>query len=345
MKFSAGKPRLPEIRDHIASEWQWDTPPAVGYLDPRHVTLHMASVADTNMALASTTNKINNSLFRLFRWTPDFKLGKESSFVAVWVKFFNLPLHYYNTASLCRLGSLLGNVVGIHHSTLELTHQVFAKVCIEMDVTKPFLDTLWIGPSRESGLNIPVEYEGNNSFCNYCGLLGHTVGLCRKEKQAQGKTVAVAEKENTKEHHELKKKENQQWVVKGDTDNDIAPQDTAPKVKTTTPQRVTEILKRPAERQATIQPQAAKPSDGKEHVNAPHVEKNTKEQMEKEWQDAARHALVSVGLVSESEGATTDNFASDIEGDSGQKDKQGLDKAASPPQRRIRLRLLINLRC
>lgn len=75
MKFSSGIPRLQEIRDNIASEWQLENNPAVGYLDPRDVTLHMASVADSNRALARTTNKINNSLFRFFRWTPEFKIG------------------------------------------------------------------------------------------------------------------------------------------------------------------------------------------------------------------------------------------------------------------------------
>lgn len=96
MKFSAGRPRLFEIRDHIAAEWQLETPLAVGVLDGRHVTLHMGSAADTKHALARETNKIKTSLFRLFRWSPDFK----SSYVAVWVKFFNLPLHYYNEAAL-----------------------------------------------------------------------------------------------------------------------------------------------------------------------------------------------------------------------------------------------------
>lgn len=93
MKFSSGKPRLEEIRAHIASTWNLDAPPAVGYLDPLHVTINMASPADTRMALARPSNKINNSMFRLFRWTPDFEIGKESSIVAVWVKFYGLPLH------------------------------------------------------------------------------------------------------------------------------------------------------------------------------------------------------------------------------------------------------------
>lgn len=79
-------------------------PPAVGVLHARHVTLHMGSVTDTN------------------RWSPDFDVGKESTIVVVWVKFFNLPLHYYNEGALYNLGSLLGKVLRIHDSTLALTN-------------------------------------------------------------------------------------------------------------------------------------------------------------------------------------------------------------------------------
>lgn len=87
MKFAAGKPNLYEVRCHIASEWQLENKPAVGIIDARQVTLHMSSTADTKRVLAFTTNTIKNRLFRLFRWTPDFEVGKESSFEAVWVKF------------------------------------------------------------------------------------------------------------------------------------------------------------------------------------------------------------------------------------------------------------------
>lgn len=163
MKFSAGKPRLQEIRAHIASTWDLEKQPAVGYLDPRHVTLNMASQADTKKALACPSNKIDTSLFRLFRWTPDFEIGRESSFVAVWVKFYNLPLHYYNESALQRLGSLIWTVLRADDFTLDLMHQVYARVCIEMDVTQEFENKLWIGTSKENGWMIDVEYEGNHA--------------------------------------------------------------------------------------------------------------------------------------------------------------------------------------
>lgn len=104
--------------------------------------LTYGSTADTKRALAHTSNKVKTSLFRLFRQTLDFEMGKESSLAVVWVKFYNLPLHYFNEALLYKLGSLLGTVLHIHSSTLALTQQSFAKVCIEIDLAKPFLDTL-----------------------------------------------------------------------------------------------------------------------------------------------------------------------------------------------------------
>lgn len=90
MKFSPGRHKLYEIRAHVAAEWHLAAPPVVGLMDRRHVTLHMESAADTQKALSRALNKIKNCLFRLFGWTPNFEIGKDSSMAAVWVKFFNL---------------------------------------------------------------------------------------------------------------------------------------------------------------------------------------------------------------------------------------------------------------
>lgn len=53
------------------------------------------------------------------------------------------------------------------------------------------LDRVFVGTSKENGWFHDIEYEGNNAYCTYCGLLGHVVGPCRKEAQIQGKTQVV----------------------------------------------------------------------------------------------------------------------------------------------------------
>lgn len=225
MKFSAGRPTPYAIRSHIHSEWKLDAAPAVGVIDHRHVSIHMASAADTKRALARPSNKINTNLYRLFRWTPDFEVGRESSFTAVWVKMHNLPLHYFNETALHRLGSLLGTVLTIHSSTINLTQQAYAKVCIEMDVAKPFADNLWIGTSKEYGWTIELEYEGNHAYCDYCGILGHTIGLCKKKRAEKGKAKVTNRKDFNSQNQANASNisgQSEQWVAKKHIDE--APQ-------------------------------------------------------------------------------------------------------------------------
>lgn len=113
--------------------------------------------------------------------------GKDSSKIVVWVKLLDLQLQYYNESSLYHICSVLGNVLRICPGTISLTQQRYARVCVELDVSKPMLDKVFVGTSKEHGCLQSIEYEGNNTYCSYCGLLGHVVGLCRKKAQAKGK--------------------------------------------------------------------------------------------------------------------------------------------------------------
>lgn len=51
---------------------------------------------------------------------------------------------------------------------------------VEVNVAEALPSRIWIGSSKENGFWQSVEYEGNVSYCTGCGLIGHTVGDCRK---------------------------------------------------------------------------------------------------------------------------------------------------------------------
>lgn len=80
-----------------------------------------------------------------------------------------------------------------------------------MDVSKPFRDTLWIGTSKEYGWAVSMEYEGNHAYCQYCGLIGHTIGLCKKKRMVQGKAVAG---EGINTNVTKKPQEKERWIPK-----------------------------------------------------------------------------------------------------------------------------------
>lgn len=118
-------------------------------------------------------------------------------------------------ASLFKLRLLLGTVLRIHPSTLALTQQLYANVFIEIDVSKPFINTLWIGTSKDYGWSISVKYENNPAYCQYCGLLGHAIGLCRKKFQVQRKAVVGEETDKlVNVVRGNKPQEKEEWVVK-----------------------------------------------------------------------------------------------------------------------------------
>lgn len=100
--------------------------------------------------------------------------------------------------------------------TLDLMHQVYARVCIELDVTQELIDQVWIGTSKEHGWVIDIEYEGNHALCEYCGLLGHIVGLCRKKREAYGKAPMENKEKEAKEAalNKTKLKDRNQWQLK-----------------------------------------------------------------------------------------------------------------------------------
>lgn len=74
-----------------------------------------------------------------------------------------------------------------------------ARICVENDVSKPFLPSIWTGETKEEGFSQRIDFEGNNAFCTKCGLLDHVAGVCRKGQRKP------ATKENKEEN--LKQKQ------------------------------------------------------------------------------------------------------------------------------------------
>lgn len=97
---------------------------------------------------------------------------------------------------------------------------MYARVCIELDVSKPFLDKLWMGTTKDYGWLNYVEYEGNHAYCTYCGLIGHMVGLCRKKRQIHGNAPMETNVKEQADHTTNRNnvKERTQWVAKAHED-------------------------------------------------------------------------------------------------------------------------------
>lgn len=110
-------------------------------------------------------------------WTPEFmsptaKIDK----TMVWIRFPGLNLLYYDESILLALAAAVGKPIKVDTNTLDVRRGRFARVCVEIDLTKPVVGKVWM---RKFWYK--VEYEGLHRICTNCGCYGHMTSDCTTE--------------------------------------------------------------------------------------------------------------------------------------------------------------------
>jgi hypothetical protein len=102
-------------------------------------------------------------------WNPNFHpFGEVIEKVAVWVRFSGLPIEYYDTKMLTFIGNRIGRTVKVDRTTQTQARGKYARLCVEVDLTKPLLAMFQIKDRYYK-----VEYEGLHMLCLACGTFGH----------------------------------------------------------------------------------------------------------------------------------------------------------------------------
>ena len=93
--------------------------------------------------------------------------------MAVWVRFPELLIKFYNRLVLKEIGSVIGPMLHIDSYSASRTRGSYARFCVQVDLEKPLINVVRIGKCRQV-----VLYEGTSALCFSCGHLGHTQGNC-----------------------------------------------------------------------------------------------------------------------------------------------------------------------
>ncbi|KAG7543781.1 Reverse transcriptase zinc-binding domain [Arabidopsis thaliana x Arabidopsis arenosa] len=121
-------------------------------------------------------------------WTPEFEpLRDEIVTTPVWVRLSNLPVNFYHRSILMGIARGLGKPIRVDSTTLNLERTRFTRVCVEVNLTKPFKGTVMVNGDRYF-----VAYEGLSNICSSCGLYGHLVHNCSKLLIEKAKNVVPA---------------------------------------------------------------------------------------------------------------------------------------------------------
>ncbi|XP_028055414.1 uncharacterized protein LOC114259581 [Camellia sinensis] len=128
---------------------------------------------------------IGGYLLILKQWKRMMKLAKEKSTkIPVWVKFFNVPLEYWDPDGLSRIASAIGNPLFMDQLTARGSRVAFARICVEIEATSKLLSYFQIRCGDDAVL-IKAEYQGLPSVCQHCQIFGHSTEKCVSKQVAQ----------------------------------------------------------------------------------------------------------------------------------------------------------------
>lgn len=129
---------------------------------------------DYNRVLRGGPWFIGEHFLAIKPWEPYFKASESSfSLVAVWVRFPELPIEFYDRSVLLEIGKAIGPVLRIDSYTASGSRGSYACLCIQIDLKKPLINTIKVGRLYQK-----VIYEGLSALCFCCCRVGHKQEAC-----------------------------------------------------------------------------------------------------------------------------------------------------------------------
>nr|XP_028960592.1 uncharacterized protein LOC114825736 [Malus domestica] len=150
-----------------------------GYFD-----IHFNKEDDMRRAWGGGTCTLATGLFRLSKWTPDFKPGDvlPQTHAQVWIKIFGLSQEYWHPRHLMEIARGVGTPLQLDSATRERQYGYYARILVDVNLAGDLPTSLMV--EREShGFPVEVVYENLPPKCSHCGLIGHLANSCRQLKQ------------------------------------------------------------------------------------------------------------------------------------------------------------------
>ena len=138
--------------------------------------------------------------------------------MALWIRFPELPIEFYDPLVLREIGLAIGPVLQIDSYTASGSRASFARLCVQIDLSKPLVNLVRVGRLRQK-----VMYEGILAFCFCCGRLGHKQENCgfrvrpmektREEGSSERQKVQQTEQADHAKHSDQSNPNFGDWMI------------------------------------------------------------------------------------------------------------------------------------
>ncbi|KAK9683897.1 hypothetical protein RND81_10G173200 [Saponaria officinalis] len=117
------------------------------------------------------------------KWLPSISQELEClSVIPVWVLLPGLDPLYWSSSILSKIASKIGSPLFADRVISTKERLGFARLMVEVDVSKPLVRHVILNTSFTDGVFQPVEYEWVPYFCHTCKKLGHESSRCKLNK-------------------------------------------------------------------------------------------------------------------------------------------------------------------
>eukprot|EP00253_Pinus_taeda_P023327 PITA_23327 len=94
-------------------------------------------------------------------WFPDFDPNKMTvTKMPVWVRLYNLPLHFWHERVLEGIGNNIGKYVKTDLERIDERIYTFARICVEVDLSKGLLDNIRLVYKQQNWLQKGKQKKG-----------------------------------------------------------------------------------------------------------------------------------------------------------------------------------------
>ncbi|XP_059636151.1 uncharacterized protein LOC132278375 [Cornus florida] len=135
--------------------------------------------AECNNILANGPCMVMGKPLFLKKWHKGMEMSKESCrSIPLWIKFYNIPYEYWAAKGFSHVISAVGKPLFADRLTESKARLSYARLCVEVDATKPFVESFQLKATNGIVFDIKAEYQWKPMVCSSCCCFGHLSNVC-----------------------------------------------------------------------------------------------------------------------------------------------------------------------
>ncbi|KAK1280043.1 hypothetical protein QJS04_geneDACA021261 [Acorus gramineus] len=125
---------------------------------------------------------MDNHPFVIQKWNRNTRMEHERlNSIPIWVKFPNLPFHFWSQTCIGKIASLIGTPLYMDSPTASRSRTAFARVCVEIEAGEDLPDEVFVQIHNGDREAVKVMYDWKLEVCKHCNTFGHEENLCCKK--------------------------------------------------------------------------------------------------------------------------------------------------------------------